>query len=87
MFCGTAILLLVLIHFSFWKPYRREKLAERAVLLVLVLSIILAPADKVWHLFQRPNWFPFRYAFLLSFFLLYLAVQALSNMLGELRKR
>ena len=87
VFCGTAVLVLVLVHFSFWEPYKREKLAERGMLLILALSMMLAPLDKVWHLFQHPNWFMFRYAFLLSFFLLYLSVQALSNMLAALEIR
>ena len=87
VFCGTAVILLVLIHFSFWEPYKREKLAERAVLALLALSMVLSPLDKVWHLFQRPNWFPYRYAFLFSFFLLYLAVQALAPVLAALGKK
>ena len=85
VFCGTAVMVLALIHFSFWDPYGREKLAERAVLALLALSMILSPLDKVWHLFQRPNWFPYRYSFLLSFFLLYLAVQAMTKALAALR--
>ena len=87
VFCGTAVMVLALIHFSFWNPYGREKLAERAVLALLALSMILSPLDKVWHLFQRPNWFPYRYSFLLSFFLLYLAVQAMTKALASLRAK
>ena len=87
VFCGTAVMVLALIHFSFWNPYGREKLAERAVLALLALSMILSPLDKVWHLFQRPNWFPYRYSFLLSFFLLYLAVQAMTKALAALRAK
>lgn len=87
VFCGTATVILAVAHFSFWEPYQREKLAERGALLLLALSIILAPLDRVWHLFQRPNWFPFRYAFLFSFFLLYLAVQTLPNFLKSLKKK
>lgn len=87
VFCGTAVILLAVVHFSFWEPYKREKLAERFVLAFLALSMILSPLDKVWHLFQRPNWFPYRYAFLLSFFLLYLAVQATAKALAALRAK
>lgn len=85
VFCGTAVMVLALVHFSFWEPYKREKLAERVVLALLALSMILSPLDKVWHLFQRPNWFPYRYSFLFSFFLLYLAVQAMTKALAALR--
>ncbi len=87
IFCGTVTLVLVVAYFSFWEPYQREKLANRVVLILLFLSMIFAPLDKVWHLFQPAHWFPFRYAFLLSFFLLYMAVQALAPALAAAGKK
>ena len=50
---------------------------------MLVLSLWLAPLDKVWHLFKFPNWFPFRYAFLLSFVLVLFAQQMLDHILSR----
>ncbi len=87
VFCGTAAWVLALAHFLGRDAYDWEKVAERGVLLALFLSMLFSPLDKVWHLFQRPNWFPFRYAFLFSFFLLYLAVQTLPRALERLKKR
>lgn len=87
VFCGTGMLALVAAYFLFWDPYHREKLANQVVLFLLFASMVFAPLDKAWHLFQLPNWFPFRYAFLLSFFVLYLAVQALWLALAALEKK
>lgn len=78
LFCGTVILMLALVFFFSPAISGRNKLAALAVLMVLVLSLWLSPLDKVWHLFQMPNWFPYRYSFVFSFFLVVLAGQVLA---------
>lgn len=83
LFCGTAALLLAAAYFFMGRFPRRERLANLGLLAALCASLLLSPLDKAWHLFQRPNWFPFRWSFLASFLLLYLAVQAL----GALEER
>ena len=87
IFCGTAAAVLAAAYFFQRRFSLREKLAHGAVLGLLTASMLLSPLDKVWHLFQRPNWFPFRYSFVVSFFLVYLAVQALLVVLRKLRER
>ena len=87
IFCGTAAAVLAAAYFFQSRFSRREKLAHGAVLGLLAASMLLSPLDKAWHLFQRPNWFPFRYSFVVSFFLVYLAVQALPVVLRKLRER
>lgn len=87
IFCGTAAAVLAAAYFVQSRFSRREKAAHGAVLAVLTASMLLSPLDKVWHLFQRPNWFPFRYSFVVSFFLVYLAAQALPAVLKGLRRR
>ncbi len=82
VFCGTAALVLAAVYFSLRAFPLRERLANGALLAALAASVLLSPLDRVWHLFQRPNWFPFRYSFVFSFFLLYLAVQALGVLEG-----
>ncbi len=87
VFCGTAALVLAVVYFFPRKISLREKLANGALLAVSAASLLLSPLDKVWHLFQRPNWFPARYSFVVSFCLLYLAVQALGAFLDWLGER
>ena len=87
IFCGTAALVLAAAYFFFRRFPLREKISNGAMLAVLGLSMLLSPLDKAWHLFQRPNWFPFRYSFVVSFALVYLAVQALPQMLKKLKGR
>ena len=87
VFCGTPAAALAAAYFFLGRVPRRERLANGALLAVLTASLLLSPLDKAWHLFQRPNWFPFRYSFVWSFFLLYLAVQALGALLDRLGDR
>jgi len=83
IFCGTAALILAAVYFFLRRFPRRERLANGALLAAVAASLLLSPLDKIWHLLQRPNWFPFRYSFVFSFVVVYLAVQAL----GALGKR
>ena len=87
IFCGTAAAVLAAAYFFQRRFSLREKLAHASVLAALTASMLLSPLDRAWHLFQRPNWFPFRYSFAASFFLVYLAVQALPVALKGLKQR
>lgn len=77
VFCGTLTLVAAAAYFFLGSIPLRERLGAAGVVLALILSLWLSPLDRVWHLFQYPNWFPYRYTFLLSFFLLFLALHAL----------
>jgi uncharacterized membrane protein YfhO len=67
LYCGLVSLILFPAFFFFRKIGLRSKVLTGAFFLILLCSMWLAPLDKVWHGFQRPNWFPYRYAFVVSF--------------------
>ncbi len=77
IFCGTAVLALATAYFFLRNVSLLDKAVHGALLAAMGLSMLLSPLDKVWHLLQRPNWFPFRYSFLCSFVLVCLACQTL----------
>lgn len=83
-FSGTIVTLLSLVYF-FLKaiPFRR-RISMAALILLLILSMFLSPLDKIWHLFKFPNWFPYRYAFLLSFSLVFITAEAAQHVLPRL---
>lgn len=87
IFCGALTPFLFLIYLFHPKSALRERLGGLALAAVLALSLWLSPLDKVWHLFKFPNWFPYRYAFLLSFVLVLFAHRMLDTLLEELRPR
>ncbi len=72
-YCGILILALALYYFFNRKISIREKVCSGIVLLIFGASVYFVALDKVWHLFSFPNWFPYRWAFLISFFLVFLA--------------
>ena len=86
LFCGTLSILGFVAWFFLRGVSLREKLGSAALTAILILSLWLSPLDRVWHLFKFPNFFLSRYSFLLSFFLVLLAGQALSRGLDALGK-
>ena len=85
IYCGYAALALAVVFFLLRKISLREKLAAGALFLVLVCSFYFVPMNLVWHGMAYPNSYLYRYSFVMSFFLLYLAVRALCAMpLGKL---
>lgn len=75
IYCGILVILFAILFFVSKKAALRNKLCNAALLLILLLSMWVAPLDKVWHVFLYPNWFPFRYSFLFSFVLICAAYQ------------
>lgn len=73
IFCGTVVVVLCVAYFFLRAVPLREKLASAGALAFLFLSLWSTVLDRIWHLFKYPNWFPFRWSFLVSFFLIYLA--------------
>ncbi len=80
VFCGGMALFLVICFFVHPGFSGRERLCSGAVLALFVVSFWIGPLDVVWHVFQVPNWFPYRYAFAFGFFMIYLAVRAFSSL-------
>ena len=63
----------------------RERIGAFIMMGILGISLYFTSLDTAWHGFQVPNWFPYRYAFLLSFTLLYMSCRALIA-LPEIKK-
>lgn len=60
---------------------RDRPLARISALLIsafLVISFVWPPLDLLWHLGQEPVWYPSRFSFVFSFWLIWLAARALS---------
>jgi uncharacterized membrane protein YfhO len=82
VYCGLISLLAVPLYFSNRLIANREKAGALATLLIMMISFTLAPLDFFWHAFDHPSWFPFRYAFLVSFYCLFLAYRGLVHSEG-----
>ncbi|MDR2063488.1 MAG: YfhO family protein [Candidatus Nomurabacteria bacterium] len=80
VFCGVMVALLAMAYFVGRSVRLREKILSLGFVTVLLASFALPPLNFVWHAFSIPNGFSFRYAFILSFFLIILAYQGFLNL-------
>ncbi len=70
IFCSVSVTVLALLFFLHKGFSVKDKLMAGGVLLFFVLSFCFKHLDMAWHMFQYPNWFPYRYAFVFCFFVL-----------------
>lgn len=77
IYCGILILILVLLFFLNRTVKVKEKAATVFVFAVLISSFSIKALDMVWHGFNMPNSFNYRYSFVFSFFLILIAFESL----------
>lgn len=75
IFIGTVGIILSLFYFYNKKISLKEKVLSGLVLGVFFISFNVRSFNAIWHGGTTEAWFPFRYAFVVSFFLLYLAAK------------
>ncbi len=80
LYCGAVPMVLFPSFFFLRKFSRRSRCLTAALALLLFLSLWLSPLDKVWHVFQYPNWYPYRYAFTVSFFVILTAYRVFDTL-------
>lgn len=80
IYCGMAVLVLVICYYFIPTITKRDKYLSSLMLAVFILSFFIMRLDMAWHIFQYPNWFPHRYAFLFSFMLISIAYDAYSEL-------
>ncbi|MCR8968730.1 YfhO family protein [Facklamia sp. 7083-14-GEN3] len=75
-YVGMTVMVLLLYYFLSHRIMLREKLISLIMLIFFFASFTFANLDKGWHLGQFPIWYPSRFSFLVSFFLLVLAIRS-----------
>ena len=75
IYCGILTIISVPLYFMNKDINLKKKIGYGTLLIALVLSMWIYPLDIVWHGFQEPIWFHYRYSFLFSFLLLVIAAQ------------
>lgn len=76
VYCGVFTVFLALLFFFCTKIKKRERIVCGGLLLFFMLSFIIRQLDFIWHGFHFPNMLPYRFSFLYSFLLLYMAFRA-----------
>ena len=76
LFCGVGTTLLAFLFLTCRQVRLREKLCSVALLLFFNVSFVIRQLDYIWHGFHFTNMIPYRFSFLYSFVLLYMAYRA-----------
>ena len=76
IYCGVFTIELAFLFLIAKEVKLRDKLCSVFLLLFFMLSFIIRQLDYIWHGFHFPNMIPYRFSFLYSFVLLYMAYRA-----------
>lgn len=79
LYCGIFSIILLFVYLKSKETVKREKIIDTIILLILLLSIEIAPIYFAWHMFDNPDWFEVRFSFIIIFFLLTLIYKALDK--------
>ncbi len=75
IFCGILVVALVILYFMNRSLPMRRKRAAGAVLILYLITFFLHALTLLMHGGTHTNWFPYRYSFVFSFFLIALAAE------------
>ena len=73
LYCGVLTLFMMPIYFMAKKVSSREKVFYASFILLYILLMMINPTDLIMHGFQAPNCLNYRYSFIVSFLMLYIA--------------
>ena len=76
LYCGVAANILAFLFLTCRQVKLRDKLCSVFLLLFFNVSFIVRQLDYIWHGFHFTNMIPYRFSFLYSFVLLYMAYRA-----------
>ena len=63
IFCGMLCGIMVSVFFFNPKIKIRLKIGAFILFALLIVSFFIKRIDMAWHIFQYPNWYPYRYAY------------------------
>ena len=76
LYCGVFPVALAFLFLLSGKVKLRDKFCSLSLLVLFMLSFLLRQLDYIWHGFHFTNQIPYRFSFLFSFVLLYMAYRA-----------
>ena len=76
IYCGVGTLALAILYLMAKDVKLRDKICAVVMVLFLMMSFIIRQLDYIWHGFHFTNMIPYRFSFLYSFVMLYMAYRA-----------
>ena len=79
IYVSLFVIILVIKYFFNKKISKKERITTLIFILFFLFSISFNLLDFAWQLFQKPIWYPNRYIFTFSFFLITIAMKEITN--------
>ena len=79
IYCGMITLALAISYFVNKKIPNIEKIVYGSLILIIYIAFSLIPLNLLFHMLQEPVFFTFRYSFIFSFILIFLASKSAEN--------
>ena len=76
LYCGVGTIILSFLFLTTKHVKLRDKICCVVLLVFFMLSFIIRQLDYIWHGFHFTNMIPYRFSFLFSFVMLYMAYRA-----------
>lgn len=76
IYSGVGTIILAFLFLTCKQIKIRDKVCAVLLLLFFIVSFIVRQLDYIWHGFHFPNMIPYRFSFLFSFVILYMAYRA-----------
>ena len=76
LYCGVGSMMMAFLFLIAKEVKLRDKICAVVLLVFFMLSFILRQLDYIWHGFHFTNMIPYRFSFLFSFVVLYMAYRA-----------
>lgn len=76
LYCGVGSMILAVLFLTCKEVKLRDKFFSLVLLLFFMVSFIVRQLDYIWHGFHFTNMIPYRFSFLFSFVVLYMAYKA-----------
>ena len=76
LYCGVGSMILAVLFLTCKEVKLRDKFFSLVLLIFFMVSFIVRQLDYIWHGFHFTNMIPYRFSFLFSFVVLYMAYKA-----------
>lgn len=87
IYCGVLMIVFLVFYFFNSKVKMKEKILSGCFLLFMLLNFYINTLNIVWHGFNQPIGFPYRYSFLFTFLVLFFSFRGMINLdLSEYKK-
>lgn len=82
VFVGSLALLSFCLYFFNASFSKKERLAALLLTSLFTLSMNIKALNKIWHAMQFPNWYPYRFSFVVCFFMIVLGFRSFQRSKG-----